>query len=199
MTDGSADALLWALLGDVVFPLWLLSGLCDYLCHARTDLADTSGVRESFLHLLQTAEIGLPVLALLLLRVDALSLSLMIAGVAAHTHTAWRDVRYAAQMRHISPFEQYVHAFLIVLPLLALAVVVILHWPVLQTMAHPASADWSLRLRRPMFDGGVIGAVLAAALLFGVLPAIAEFMYALRVARRAQASSNNARSATKLA
>lgn len=180
----SSDTLLWGLLGYLVLPLWLLAGASDYLCHARSDIARTSGTHESVLHLLQTAEIGIPMLALLFLRVDALTLSLMIAGVAAHTHTSWRDVRYAASLRHISPFEQFVHAFLIVLPLLALAIVLILHWPALRAMADPASADWSLQLRQPMFDAGLITAILAAATIFGVLPGVAEFVHTLRTARR---------------
>jgi hypothetical protein len=62
----SVDMLLWGLLGYVVFPLWLLSGVADYLCHARSDIAHTSGTHESMLHLLQTAEIGLPVLVFLI-------------------------------------------------------------------------------------------------------------------------------------
>ena len=40
------EALLGTLLGWVVLPLWLASGVADYLCHARTDLARTSGVHE---------------------------------------------------------------------------------------------------------------------------------------------------------
>ena len=74
------DMLLWGLLGYVVFPLWLLSGTADYLCHARTDIAHTSGTYESALHLLQTAEIGLPVLVFLFLSTNALTLALMTAG-----------------------------------------------------------------------------------------------------------------------
>jgi hypothetical protein len=186
MSD-SPDALLWGLLGYLVLPLWLLAGVSDYLCHLRSDIARTSGTHESALHLLQTVEIGIPMLALLFLRIDALTLSLMIAGVAAHTHTSWRDVRYAAPLRYISPFEQYVHAFLIVLPLLALAIVLILHWPALLAMTDPTGADWSLQLRQPMFDAGVITAILAAATIFGVLPGIAEFVHALRAARRGSA------------
>lgn len=177
----TTDMLLWGVLGYGVFPTWLLAGVADYLCHVRSDIAHTSGVHESALHLLQTAEIGIPMLALLFLRVDALTLSLMVAGVAAHSWTAWRDVSFAARLRHIGPFEQYVHAFLIVLPLLALAIVLVLHWPVLQALAHPASADWSLQWRPPRVDGGVVVAILAAATILGVLPGLAEFVHAVRV------------------
>ena len=137
----SVDMLLWGLLGYVVFPLWLLSGTADYLCHARTDIAHTSGTHESALHLLQTAEIGLPVLVFLFLTTNALTLALMTAGVVAHTATSWRDVTFAARLRHISPFEQYVHSFLNVLPWIALALVAILHWPIVVALLDPVIAS----------------------------------------------------------
>jgi hypothetical protein len=188
--SASAGPLLWGLLGYVVFPLWLLSGLADYLCHARTDIAHTSGSRESALHLLQTVEIGLPVLAFLFLSTNALALALMAAGVVAHTATSWRDVAYAAQLRHISPGEQYVHSFLNVLPWVALALVAILHWPVVVAMFDPATAsEWEPHWRQPPFDGGILFAVLASSLLFGALPGVLEFMHTLAVARRGEAAS----------
>jgi hypothetical protein len=188
--SASAGPLLWGLLGYVVFPLWLLSGLADYLCHARTDIAHTSGSRESALHLLQTVEIGLPVLAFLFLSTNALALALMAAGVVAHTATSWRDVAYAAQLRHISPGEQYVHSFLNVLPWVALALVAILHWPVVVAMFDPATAsEWEPHWRQPPFDGGILFAVLASSLLFGALPGVLEFMHTLAVARRGEAPS----------
>src|SRR4051794_9608750 len=93
MTDpGVLTELLWWLLGAFVLPLWLLSGFTDYICHARTDIAHTSGAHESLLHLLQTVEIGLPLLAFLFFSVDALLLVLMLAGVMAHTASSWSDL-----------------------------------------------------------------------------------------------------------
>jgi hypothetical protein len=196
---GSADMLLWGLLGYVVFPLWLLSGVADYLCHARADIAHTSGPHESMLHLLQTAEIGMPVLVFLFLSTNALTLAVMATGVVAHTATSWRDVKFAAQLRHISPGEQYVHSFLNVLPWIALALVAILHWPVVVAMLDPAIAsDWQPRWRQPPFDGAILFAVLVSSLLFGALPGVLEFVHTLAVARRAQASSSIDRSSVKL-
>ena len=195
----STSMLLWGLLGYVVFPLWLLSGVADYLCHARTDIAHTSGTHESALHLLQTAEIGLPVLLFLFLSINASTLAVMAAGVVAHTATSWRDVKFAATLRHISPGEQYVHSFLNVLPWIALALVVILHWPVVVAMFDPAIAsDWQPRWRQPPFNGEILFAVLASSLLFGALPGVLEFLHALAVARRGQASSSSDRSSVKL-
>jgi hypothetical protein len=195
----SVDILLWGFLGYVVFPLWLLSGVADYLCHARSDIAHTSGTHESVLHLLQTAEIGLPVLVFLFLTTNALTLALMTAGVVAHTATSWRDVTFSAPLRHISPGEQYVHSFLNVLPWIALALVAILHWPMVVAMFDPAIAsDWKPRWRQPAFNGATLFVVLAASLLFGALPGALEFMHTLAVARRDQASSSSDRSSVKL-
>jgi hypothetical protein len=197
----SPDALaglLWWLLGGVVFPVWLLSGLADYICHARTDIAHTSGVHESALHLLQTAEIGLPLLAFLFLEVNATTLLVMFAGVLVHTWTSWRDIRYAATLRFIPPSEQYAHSFLNVVPWVALALVAVLHWPVVQGLVDPSIASgWKPRLREPGFDGGIIAAVLVASVLLGILPGLLEFARTLAARRRGdQTSSSSARSAT---
>ena len=200
MSDPDTIAhLLWWLLGAVVFPAWLLSGLADYVCHARTDIAHTSGVHESALHLLQTAEIGLPMLAFLFFEVDAFVLLLMLAGVLVHTVTSWRDVRYAARFRDIPPVEQFVHSFLNVLPWMALALVVVLHWPVVEGLFDPSvGSQWTLRMRSPAFDTGILVAVLVASALLGIVPGLLEFVRTLAARRRGdQVSSSSARSATK--
>ena len=198
MSDPDTIAtLLWWLLGGVVFPAWLLSGFADYACHARTDIAHTSGVHESALHLLQTAEIGVPMLAFLFLEVNASVLLLMFAGVLLHTFSSWRDVRYAATLRVIPPFEQYVHSFLNVLPWMALALVAVLHWPVVVGLFDPSIASrWSLQLREPAFDGAIVAAILVACALLGVVPGLLEFIRTLAARRDDQRSSSSARSAT---
>ena len=182
------DSLLWGLLGYVLFPLWLLSGMADYAVHRRTSIETTSGTHESLLHLLQTAEIALPALLLLFLEVNALVLLLMALGVAAHTWTAWRDVRYADTRREITPFEQVVHAFLFSLPVFAFAVVVVLHWPQAMATVDPGDAPvqaWRLAWKSPPFETGVILSVLAASVLFGVLPGLAELRATLKARRAA--------------
>lgn len=191
--------LLWWLLGAFVFPVWLLAGTADYICHARTDIARTSGTHESLLHLLQTVEIGLPLLAFLFLQVNAMLLAVMVAGVVAHTATSWSDLRYANQLRCITPLEQYIHSFLDVLPWSALALIIALHWPVVLALFDPASAsDWSLRLRHPGFDTAILVVVLLGSFLFGVIPGLLELATTLKARRSTpQVSSSKARSATK--
>jgi hypothetical protein len=188
MDNASLEHQLWLLLGAGVLPLWLLAGLCDYITHARTRIAETSGMHESFLHLLQTAEIGAPLLGVLLLEVNALVLVLALLGVVAHTLTAYADVRYAQPRRHVSVFEQFVHAFLIVLPFTALVLVVILHWTQFASLWR-GDASWTLEWKQHPWNIGVIASVLAGSLLFGVLPGSYEFMRTWRARARANAAS----------
>ncbi|MCJ0824626.1 hypothetical protein MQC88_01390 [Luteimonas sp. 50] len=181
---------MWSLLGGVILPLWLLAGVADYVVHARTGIAYTSGVHESALHLLQTAEIGVPMLALLFLEATAPVLLLALAGVAAHTLTAYRDLRWAAPRRRITVFEQFVHAFLVVLPLAAFALVVLLHWTAWRALFPPYGGglgDWGLRWRQPQFPLATLAAILSASMLLGVVPGVAEFGRTLSARRRGDA------------
>lgn len=175
MDNAILEHQLWMLLGAGVLPLWLLAGLGDYITHARTRIAETSGVHESFLHLLQTAEIGVPLLGVLLLEVNALVLVLAVAGVVVHSITAYVDVRYALPRRHVGAFEQFMHAFLIVLPFVALALVVVLHWTQFASLWR-GDASWTLEWKQRPWSVGVIASVLLGSLCLGVLPGIHEFI-----------------------
>lgn len=188
MTHGATpDALLWTLLGAVVLPAWLLAGACDYLAHARSGIERTSGVHESLLHLLQTAQIGVPTLAVLFLELNAAVLLLCVAGVLAHSVTAWRDLRYTNPLREVTVFEQYVHAFLIVLPLMSLALLVAIYWP-----GVASGSAWTPRPREQPFAPAVVAAVLAASAVFGVLPGLWELARCWRARGRSGAHAERA-------
>ena len=190
MPDPQLAALLWRLLGCAILPLWLLAGIADYVVHARTHIERTSGVHESALHLLQTAEIGVPMLALLLLEATPPVLALALAGVAAHTATAYRDLRWAAPRRRITVFEQFVNAFLIASPLAALAIVAVLHWPSWRALFPPfdavAARGWAMRWRDPPFPPATLVAVLGASFVFGVVPGAIEFLRTVAARRRGE-------------
>src|SRR4051812_22729439 len=94
-----------------VLPVWLLAGIADWLCHRATGIERTTGAKESLLHLLMFAEIGLPLLAAIFLEINAAILVAMIASCVAHHATAIWDVRYAASARAVLPIEQHVHSF----------------------------------------------------------------------------------------
>src|SRR5215204_3390807 len=95
-----------------ILPLWLAAGFADWLCHRASNIATTSGPKESVLHLFQFAEMGVPVLAALFLEINTLIIAIMIVFLVLHEATAIWDVRYASATREVGPTEQHVHSFL---------------------------------------------------------------------------------------
>jgi hypothetical protein len=57
--------------GYVLFPIWMTAGFTDWLFHRRTRIEATSGVRESVLHAVMVAEMGIAVLIVLFLQINA--------------------------------------------------------------------------------------------------------------------------------
>jgi hypothetical protein len=100
----------------VIVPVWLLAGLADYVCHRASRIEHTSGIAESLLHLLQFAEVGVPLLAALFLEINAAVLLVMLVGLVLHQATAVWDVRYANATRRVAPTEQHVHGVLEMTP-----------------------------------------------------------------------------------
>lgn len=110
-----------------LYPLWLLAGAGDYLCHRRSDIEHTSGSRESWLHLAQFLALLVVFAAATLLETNALVFGVMAAMVLAHSALAHMDVSYTDGRRYISPLEQHIHGFMHVLPLVAVAILGVLH------------------------------------------------------------------------
>ena len=75
------------LLGGVM-PLWLGAGLADWYLHRRTRIEETSGARESAIHMLLFAQAGVPVLLGLFCEVNAGVLASAYGAAAAHSATA---------------------------------------------------------------------------------------------------------------
>lgn len=124
----SLQVLLENLLWWGIYPLWLLAGASDYLCHRRTDIEHTSGSAESWFHLLQFLTLLVAIAVGTLLEPNALVFGVMTVAVLAHSVLAHLDVSYTDGQRYISPFEQLVHGFMNVLPLVAVAIFGVLHW-----------------------------------------------------------------------
>jgi hypothetical protein len=167
--------LLTGLLLYGLFPLWLLAGMADYVCHRRTSIEDTSGTRENALHVVQACQIGVALLAGLFLEINALVMAVIVLLVVAHTLTAYWDVAYTTPRRLISPFEQHVHSYLEIIPIAAAGIVAVLHWDAL------TPASFGLRLRDPPLPAATVITVLG---LIAVLQAIPLAEESLRVARR---------------
>jgi hypothetical protein len=170
----------------VIVPLWLAVGLGDWLCHRVTQIERNAGTKESVLHLLMLAEIGVPVLIVLFFEVNATVITIMLAALLVHELTAWWDVSYASTRRHISTVEQHMHSFMEVLPFTALALVLVNHWGQLLALfgfgAEPPV--YSLQWKAEPLPLWYRAALIVAILLLAVLPYLEELRRCLRSRRR---------------
>jgi hypothetical protein len=159
-----------------LLPLWLAAGLADWYCHRRSDIAHTAGLKESLIHLLMFAEVGLPLLAALFLEVNAALLLFMVIMFFVHEATALWDVRYAVSQREVTPWEQHVHSFLEMIPLMAILLLVVLHDDQAQALAKATLTReaLALRLKEPPLPAGYVAGLLAAIVLFSALPYLEE-------------------------
>jgi hypothetical protein len=171
-----------------ILPLWLAAGFADYLCHRASHIEATSGPKESALHLLQFAEMAVPILAAIFLEINALIILIMIVCLVLHEATAIWDVRYAYATREVTPIEQHVHSFLEMLPLMGLTIIVILHWGQFLALfgLGPEQAVFALTLKQPPLPWLYVTTILLLVLLFEVLPYAEEFVRTLRHRRTAQ-------------
>jgi hypothetical protein len=170
-----------------VLPLWLAAGFADYLCHRAVRIEMTSGVKESLLHLLQIVEVGVPILAVMFLEINALVIGLMIVCFVLHEITAIWDLSYATATRYVSPVEQHVHGYLQMLPLLALVLVVVLHWEQFLGLIGVNSPDFSIALKGSPLPPFYVAGALLLVLLFELLPYLEEAWRGMRARAQEQA------------
>lgn len=165
-----------------VLPLWLAAGFADWLCHRASNIATTSGAKESLIHLLMFAEMGIPITAAIVLEINALVIAVMIVAFLLHEATALWDVSYATEKRVVTPMEQHVHSFLEILPLMGLVLVVVLHWGQFLALfgLGTEAARFDIRLKQPPLPWGYVLSVLGAVLLFELLPYVEELIRGLR-------------------
>src|SRR3954467_4886269 len=110
----------WNLLVYIVLPLWVVAGFADYVCHRASGMTHATGPRESAIHWLMLAEVGLPLTLAVFFRINALLLALMLICLVAHQVTGYRDLKVAMATRTVTVFEHQVHSLLEVLPLTAI-------------------------------------------------------------------------------
>jgi len=165
-----------------VLPLWLAAGFADYLCHRASNIATTSGAKESVLHFLQFGEMAIPILAAIFLEINALVLAVGIVCFLLHEATALWDVSYASQMREVTPLEQHVHSFLEMLPLMGLVMIAVLHWGQFLALFGLGSEAprFTLALKPDPLPWTYVVSVLVAVVVFEILPYAEELVRGLR-------------------
>jgi hypothetical protein len=170
-----------------ILPVWLLAGCADWLCHRASHIETTTGAKESMLHLLMFAEIGVPLLAAIFLQINAGIIALMIAAFFVHEATALWDVSYAVTVRNVTPIEQHIHSFLEMIPLMAILFIVSLHWGQFQALFGFGSetARFDLNWKEEPLPATYVISIMAVILTFELIPYIEEFFRGLRANRGA--------------
>lgn len=159
------EAAILGLLG-LFLPAWIFFGLSDWHYHRKSDIAHTSGWRESGLHLVLTGQAGGAVLLAMFFDVTTLVLALLILAYVAHEITTSLDVGYAAPRRAVVAHEQRVHDYLTAIPLTALFAVGVSHPEAWRWLADAnQSPDWDLRLRNELPPVWYLAAFLTGSLV----------------------------------
>jgi hypothetical protein len=166
----------YILLGFFILPLWILAGFADYLCHRAAHIEQSSGTRESLLHLIQFSLVGLPVTLALFLKANAGFFLASAVVILLHHLTAYIDVRYADASRKVEPREQMVHSFLELLPVTAYLLLAVAEWKqFLALFGLGAERAVFVPQVRPL-SGVYATVILAAAFLLNAVPYLEELM-----------------------
>ena len=180
----------WDILMYIVLPLWVTAGFADYCCHRATDVEHANGVKETTLHWLMLGEVGVPILAAVFLRIDALLFLFMIACLIVHEVTGYLDLKLAMATRKVKAFEQQVHSVLEMMPLTALLLLSALHWPQAEAVFGfgQEAADFSIALKPPPPWSALIPPMLGF-LVLAIVPYAEEFIRGLRAEARHEVAS----------
>jgi Trk-type K+ transport system membrane component len=176
------DQIIRNMLMYFILPLWLAAGFADWLCHRHSNIATTSGPKESAIHLLLFAEMAVPVLAAMFLQINALVILVMIIAFALHEATSIWDVSYASATREVTPIEQHVHSFLEMLPLLGVLMVIVLHWSQFLALfgLSNETARFEIALKEEPLPVVYVTVALTAVVIFEILPYLEELYRGLR-------------------
>jgi len=166
----------------VLLPLWVVAGFADWMCHRVTAIERTSGVKESLLHLIMLAQIGLPVLAALLFEPNALVFALLIGGFVLHQLTELWDVTYSEKSRRITPFEQQMHGIMEMVPFAIIVLLASMHWNQFCALfgIGDDAAQFLFTPRRPAISPAYFVVLGCAIVLLDVLPYLEELLRCLR-------------------
>jgi hypothetical protein len=168
-----------------LLPLWGITGFIDWICHRRSQVESTSGLKESLIHSLMGVQLGIPILLCLTFSVNALILLICVATWLAHEFVAHWDVKYSAPRRTITIWEVHVHNYMATVPLYLLMLIVVINWDVAVRLLH-GSGQFSLqRLDKPIGSDSYLPEYLTFMTVLCVFPYLEENYRCLRYARAA--------------
>ena len=169
----------------IILPLWIAVGAADWLCHRAAQIDQTSGPKESVIHILMLGEAGVPVLMGLFLEINGLIIMIMVAALISHELTAYWDVRFATYHRVVTPIEQRIHDYLGAVPFMATSGVIILHWHETLSVVGlgPEKLHLALHWKQEPLSTAYVSAVLGAIVLFILVPYTEELLRGVRAAR----------------
>ncbi|MDB6111377.1 MAG: diguanylate cyclase [Pedosphaera sp.] len=170
----------------VVLPLWMAAGLADYFCHRATSIEMTSGTRESVLHLIQFALVGIPITLAMFVQTNAGYFALAILFIVLHHAAAAVDLVFANPRRHVAPREQMVHSLLEILPITALFLLAVLYWPQFLALFGFGAEQPVFAFHVRVLPIGFVVATLAAAFLLNLVPYIEELSRCMTRARQTE-------------
>jgi hypothetical protein len=156
---------------------WLVAGAADFVCHARADLARTSGLRESGLHVIEMTLCAGLLLAWLIFDPGLGVFLVQFALVLAHAVAGYLDTRAAWRRRVITPVEQHLHSVLDLAPWIALGIVAYANAPA------ALQAGWPVAVRETPLPPRLWALVLVPAMLLCGLPLAREFWRAAAARR----------------
>ncbi|MFN8015421.1 MAG: diguanylate cyclase [Acidimicrobiia bacterium] len=170
----------------VILPLWGFSGLGDWICHKRTHIESTSGLKESLIHALMGAQIGIPIILGIFFELSVLTYLIMFLFLVLHEFVAHWDVRYSSPKRKITIWEMHAHNYLATIPLYLFLLVSVLGWEVVKkTVLLQWSGSLNFKFRDTPIGGAhyyiVYGVFISIVCVF---PYIAELLRCWRYERK---------------
>lgn len=146
--------LILSLILYVMLPLWGIAGFIDWMCHRHTHIERTSGVKESFIHLLMGAQVGAPIILCLIFEVNILLLFLIFFVLITHELVAHWDVHFTAPRREISIWEVHAHNYLATIPFYLTALILVRKWDVvLKLINFEWAGQFALEIRGEPIGG----------------------------------------------
>ena len=160
------------LLVYVLYPLWLIAGAIDYWCHRRTNIALTSGVVETWLHIAQFVTIAIIFFGAVFLEPTLACIALLGTTAVLHLVLSYVDVFYTQPKRYITPLEQHVHGFLDVVPIVGVCLLAILG------LSEPQSTP-GFAMRSHEQSTGEVAWLIGSFIVFAGIPVMEEHLRAV--------------------